>query len=73
MRKFTALMLAIVLTTSYGKAQSVSSETGRSAKVVYAEVGGPGLLSINYDMRFTPTTDGFGFRAGFGGWSFGKN
>ena len=40
-----------------------------SAKVVYAEVGGPGLLSINYDMRFEKKNDGFGFRAGFGGWS----
>lgn len=56
---FIAGIFAIVLST---KAQS-------PAKAVYAEVGGPGLLSINYDMRLAKKNDGFGFRAGFGGWS----
>ena len=46
-----------------------TSSAQSSAKVVYAELGGPGLLSINYDMRFGKKADGFGFRAGFGGWS----
>lgn len=40
-----------------------------SAKSVYAELGGPGLASINYDMRFGKRSDGLGFRAGFGGFS----
>ncbi|TDH29101.1 hypothetical protein EXU57_03275 [Segetibacter sp. 3557_3] len=41
----------------------------KAAKVVYAELGGPGLASINYDMRFAKREDGFGFRAGVGGFS----
>jgi len=41
--------------------------------VVFVEAGGPGLLSINYDMRFGRRRDGFGFRAGFGGWSLKKS
>lgn len=39
------------------------------AKSVYFELGGPGLASINYDMRFKPGEDGLGFRAGFGGFA----
>ncbi len=46
-----------------------AATTAGTAHAVYAEAGGPGLLSINYDMRFTPTQDGLGFRVGFGGWS----
>lgn len=40
-----------------------------AAKTVYAEIGGPGLASANYDMRFKPVEDGFGFRVGVGGFS----
>ena len=68
MRKISALLLAAVFAASYSEAQQ-SVNTQGPAKVVYAEVGGPGLLSINYDMRLTKANDGFGFRAGFGGWS----
>ena len=57
---WAATFLTIISTDAF--AQS-------SAKVVYAEVGGPGLLSVNYDMRLEKKNDGFGFRAGFGGWS----
>ncbi|MEP6585004.1 MAG: hypothetical protein ABJA90_12095 [Ginsengibacter sp.] len=39
------------------------------AKAVYAEIGGPGLASANFDMRFQNSEDGFGFRAGIGGFS----
>lgn len=70
MRKFTVILLMTVLTTTYAVAQDASSASGKSAKVVYGEIGGPGLLSVNYDMRFSKTNDGFGFRAGFGGWAF---
>jgi len=41
----------------------------QSAKTVYAEIGGPGLASANFDMRFANREDGFGFRAGVGGFS----
>jgi hypothetical protein len=40
------------------------------AKSFYVELGGPGLASINYDMRFAPKEDGLGFRVGLGGFSF---
>lgn len=36
---------------------------------VYVELGGPGVASINYDMRFQKKEDGLGFRAGIGGFS----
>ena len=36
-------------------------------KAVYGELGGNGLVfSANYDMRFTKTENGLGFRAGIG-------
>jgi hypothetical protein len=36
-------------------------------KAVYGELGGNGLVfSANYDMRFTKTENGFGFRVGVG-------
>lgn len=70
MRKIPALLIFALLTASCSTAQSTGSGNGQSAaKVVYGEIGGPGLLSINYDMRFSNTNDGFGFRAGFGGYS----
>lgn len=40
-----------------------------AAKTVYAELGGPGLASANFDMRFAKKEDGFGFRVGIGGFS----
>ena len=39
------------------------------AKSVFVELGGPGLASINYDMRFSPKEDGLGFRVGLGGFN----
>ncbi len=41
----------------------------QSAKVVYAEIGGPGLASANFDMRFSHQEDGLGGRVGVGGFS----
>lgn len=40
-----------------------------TAKAVYAELGGPGLASFNYDMRFKKQEAGLGFRVGGGGFS----
>ncbi|MBE7173269.1 MAG: hypothetical protein INR73_22040 [Williamsia sp.] len=37
------------------------------AKDVFVEIGGPGLASFNYDMRFTNREDGIGGRVGVGG------
>jgi len=40
-----------------------------AAKAVYAEIGGPGLASVNFDTRFTKAENGFGGRIGIGGFS----
>jgi hypothetical protein len=42
----------------------------QSPKAVYAEIGGPGIASANYDMRFSQNEDGLGGRIGVGGFSF---
>lgn len=41
----------------------------QSGKAVYAQIGGPGLASANFDMRFSKKEDGFGGRVGVGGFS----
>lgn len=50
-----------------------SSNAQEAAKAVYAEIGGPGLASINYDMRLQKKNDGLGFRVGVGGFSLSYN
>ena len=40
-----------------------------AAKAAYVEIGGPGLLSANFDMRFTNKENGIGFRVGVGAFS----
>lgn len=64
MKYISIILVAALLTGSYS-----NTLAQHTAKVVYAEVGGPGLLSVNYDMRLAKKNDGIGFRAGFGGWS----
>ena len=46
---------------------SFSGFTQTAAKSVYFELGGAGLATVNYDMRFQKKNDGFGFKAGIGG------
>jgi putative salt-induced outer membrane protein YdiY len=62
MRKLFALILPLVFS-------SVVSFAQQPAKSVYAELGGPGIASINYDMRFLKKENGPGFRVGIGGFS----
>ncbi len=41
--------------------------TDRQPQLIFAELGGPGVvLSANYDRRFTKETGGFGYRIGLG-------
>lgn len=41
--------------------------TNNHSKIIYAEIGGPGLLSLNYDTRIrSKKYDGLGFNIGFG-------
>ena len=56
---FTVICLFIFTT--------VNAQTG--AKSVYFELGGAGLASINYDMRFQKKEDGLGFKVGVGGFN----
>lgn len=54
------LFLTIVLVTN-----EVESQT--SAKSIYAELGGPSIAGLNFDMRLANKEDGLGVRAGIGG------
>ncbi len=58
---FLAILIAFTL--------NCSVDAQKTAKAAYAELGGPGLASINYDMRFKKQEGGFGFRVGVGGFS----
>ena len=56
----------------------VNAQTGKGgnvapAKAVFAEIGGPGVASLNYDMRFTKSESGIGGRIGIGGFSLGSD
>lgn len=64
MKKF---LLITILGLSFSTA--IYAQEPKSAKNIYFELGGPGLASINYDMRFNKRNDGLGFRAGVGGFS----
>ena len=51
----------------------VSAATAQGpAKAIFFELGGPGLASINYDMRFSKSEKGLGAGAGVGGFSIGR-
>jgi hypothetical protein len=65
MKKIFFLVSGIVLFSTITYAQ-------KPAKAIYAEFGGPGLASVNYDMRFKKEK-GFGFRAGIGGFDLTGN
>lgn len=52
-----------------GCGANMSAQT--AAKALYVELGGPGIASINYDMRFSKSEKGFGGRVGIGGFSIG--
>jgi hypothetical protein len=71
MKKITLIvgLTITAFTTTTAQSTRVDEPVPSSAKVVYAEIGGPGVASINYDMRFAKKEDGLGFRAGFGGFS----
>ena len=47
---------------------SISAFSQSAAKSVYFELGGAGLATVNYDMRFQKKNDGFGFKVGIGGY-----
>ncbi|MEP6949852.1 MAG: hypothetical protein ABI863_11280 [Ginsengibacter sp.] len=65
MKKIIVLLLisSAFFNLSYGQ---------KAAKAAYAEIGGPGLASANFDTRFAKTEDGLGGRIGIGGFSIGN-
>jgi hypothetical protein len=64
------IFIFISLMSIQTQAQSAGSENNNpTAKTVYAEIGGPGIFSFNYDQRFKGQK-GLGFRAGVGGIGF---
>ena len=48
---------------------SFCAQSQKAATSVYAELGGPGLASFNFDTRFAKKEDGIGGRVGIGGFS----
>jgi hypothetical protein len=46
-----------------------NSKHGRN---IFGELGGPGIISVNYDQRFKNSDNGLGFRVGIGGLGFGN-
>lgn len=44
----------------------IAAAANAQAKSVFFELGGPGITSVNYDMRFTKSESGFGGRIGVG-------
>jgi hypothetical protein len=45
---------------------SLAAIAQKPVKSVFAEIGGPGFLSANYDMRLSKSNKGAGFRVGLG-------
>lgn len=65
-RKWSFLLVCMCCITSVSFAQT-------AAKSLYFELGGAGLATVNYDMRFQKKNDGFGFKVGFGGFKIAES
>lgn len=60
----------LLLTTTQTYAQKNNDDIPQPpARNIYGEIGGPGILSLNYDQRFKGQK-GLGFRVGAGGIGF---
>ena len=67
------LFFVFIATISFtaADAQYGKGEATAPAKTFFFELGGPGVASLNYDMRFTKSEGGIGGRVGIGGFSIG--
>jgi hypothetical protein len=63
-------MRKIFILTTLSLVISFCSQAQSAAKSIYAELGGPGVISFNFDTRFSKKEDGLGGRIGVGGFSF---
>ena len=71
-KKNLTILTTCLLFSFAAKAQkSGAFEVEKPVQTFYAELGGPGILTINYDQRFKGN-QGLGFRAGVGGYGFLK-
>jgi hypothetical protein len=66
MKKLTLSFFIVILLCTSIHAQS-------PAKTIFVELAGPGLASLNYDMRFTKSEKGIGGRIGIGGFTIGPS
>ncbi|RYY67661.1 MAG: hypothetical protein EOO13_14325, partial [Chitinophagaceae bacterium] len=62
MKKTVLILITAFLMSDFCAAQG-------PAKAIFFELGGPGLASLNYDMRFQNSEKGLGGRLGIGGFS----
>lgn len=68
MKKIVILVITVICVAMSAQAQK-NTEGTAPAKAMFFELGGPGLASFNYDMRFTRSEKGIGGRVGIGGFS----
>lgn len=66
---FLLLVFAASIHTSVTAQRDNSDLPQPVARNIYGEIGGPGILSLNYDQRFKGQK-GLGFRVGAGGIGF---
>lgn len=66
-KKIFMKKIPLLLLIAFTLCCSVNAQ--KAAKALYIELGGPGLASVNYDMRLQKKEDGLGFRVGVGGYS----
>lgn len=70
MKQMIKLLVAALLIVTTATAQrDISDLPEPPARNIYGEIGGPGILSLNYDQRFKGQK-GLGFRVGAGGIGF---
>ena len=81
MKRFALLTIIFVISTGIALCQDTvhlrslakhKVYTDREPQVWFAELGGPGIFSANYDRRLEKRTDGVGIRVGLG-YSFDNN
>lgn len=65
---YSIFVFLLFLLPFAGKAQESTAtyEPGTRAQTVFVELGGPGFISANYDVRFGETRNAWGMRAGMG-------
>ncbi|MDB5203558.1 MAG: hypothetical protein JWQ27_2967 [Ferruginibacter sp.] len=66
-------MKKIILSTGIFLLSITIVNAQTAAKSIFVELGGPGLASLNYDMRLQKKEDGLGFRVGVGGFTINEN